>query len=1130
MCFLVGFAISVWAQDRMVTGKVTSADDGLALPGVNVVVKGSTNGTVTDATGEFKIGVPATGGVLVFSFIGMATQEVEIGARSVVDLQMKTDVKQLQEVVVNALGENVEKDKLGIAQTTVAGNAVVQSGETGLINGMAGKAAGVLITRNGGDPGAGSYIQLRGQSTITGDLQPLIVIDGMPMFNSTLGANTVATMGSNAANMVGGTQQQSRLNDLNPADIASMEVIKSAAGAALWGSRAANGVIVITTKKGKNSKGKVNVSYTGTVSIDQVNKMPELQTTFGQGSQGGFVYGTSTSYGDLISNRSGGADTFITGTGQFFDPSSGNDRYAGTSYGYAVLPDGTKRYAIPSAGDLDSNGNPLGLNGGKNSKNTYDHTKDIFQTGHYVDHNIVLNSGNEKTQFYVSYENLAQQGIIKMNSDYNKNSGRVNITTEITKKLHATVMANYTNTRSNRIQQGSNTSGILLGMLRTPPDFDNSIFQGTFYPANGSPASFDRQLTFRSPLGKGAFGTPGSPGYDNPVWTINKNHSFSVVNRFLGNFELTYDANDWLTLRGNAGLDSYTDRRTDYIHFGSASALTGQYGEQYVQESQFNVNLYATARKTFSESFAGNLLLGFNYNNRQFNNVGGSGTNFIAPEAPPNLANIPPANRVAFNSAITQRTTAGFLQANMDIINQISISLTGRAESASTFGPQASSVFFYPSATASWQFSKMIGTNNFLSFGKLRASAGVVGKQPDPYQNLTQYGSQTYVDAFGGTLEGSNYGLGGYAISAIAGNPKIRPEKKHELEVGTDLRFFNDRVNFSATAYYNQTTDAILQSQLPPSSGFSNYISNAGSIENKGLELTLGATLLKMPNGFTWNANVIWFAYRNLVTNLAGAQYVFLAGFTDGASVATKGKPLGELWGTFYQRNSDGSMYTDANGFAYVNSNTGPIGNPNPDYRVSFGNTFSYRNLSLYFLLDASVGGKMWNGTQGALYNFGTNKGSATTTTVSAADAAALNTYDGNTVATSGRATQNSDGTYTFRGTVHNFGAGNVALDQAWYQGAGSGFNVNEPFVQNATWTRLREVTLAYTLNSQGFKTATKLSSLSFSLTGRNLLLWTPYQGIDPDTNLTGTTNGRGLDYFQNPNTKSIIFKLTLAF
>ena len=1089
MCFSFGFALSVWAQDRVITGRVTQPDDGAALPGVNVMLKGTAMGTTTDANGNYKLTVPS-GGTLVFSFIGMASREEEIGARTLIDVALESDVRQLQEVVVNAIGDGVAKDKLGIAQTSVSGAAVAQSGESGVINGIAGKAAGVIITRNGGDPGAGSYIQLRGQSTITGDLQPLIVIDGMPMFNSSLGSNTA------------GVQQQSRLNDINPADIANIEVIKSAAGAALWGSRAANGVIVITTKKGRNTQGKFNVLYSGAVSFDQVNKMPDLQTSFGQGINGRYVQGNSASYGDVIAQRAGGDDT-----------------YSGTAF--VQFPDGTKGQSI--AGGTNANNNP---HGGKNSKNVYDHTKDVFQTGHFVDHNIQISSGNEKTQFLASYENLAQQGIIKLNSDYNRNVARFNITTEITKKLHATVNMNYTNTRSNRIQQGSNLSGLLLGMLRTAPDFDNSYYIGDYHPAGGGVVVPGKQVTYRNPIGA------GNPGYDNPFWTINRNRNFSVVNRMLGNFELAYDVNDWLTLRANTGLDTYTDRRTEYIAYGSGGALTGYYSEQYVQESQLNTNLYANMRKQFSEKFVGSLLLGFNYNNRQFNNVGADGTNFIAPLAPPSFGNIPPANRVAYNSASTVRTSAGFAQANLDFANQVTVNLTGRAESASTFGPQAASVFFYPSATASWQFSKMTGTNDFFSFGKLRASAGVVGKQPGAYLNLTQYNTQAYFDSWGPSLSASNYGVGGYAISTSAGNPKIRPEKKHEVEVGADLRFFDNRVNFSLTAYYNQTTDAILQSQLAPSSGFSNFISNAGKIENKGVELSVDATWLKLCNGLSWNTRLIWFAYRNLVTDLAGAEYVYLSGFTDGASVATKGKALGTIWGTYYQTNPNGSYYIDPNapGFAYVNSNTGAIGDPNPNYRASLGNTISFKGLHLDILFDASIGGQIWNGTKGALFNFGTSKYSANSTTVSASDAAALKTYDGKTIATTPRSVLNSDGSYTFRGTIKDFGAGPVALDQAWYQGAGSGFNVNGPFMEDATWTRLRELTLSYSLNSPAFRAATKLQSVTFGLTGRNLLLWTSYTGIDPDTNLTGASNGRGIDYFQNPNTRSYLFKLTVTY
>lgn len=1094
MCVSLAFALGVWAQERTITGKVT-ADDGSTLPGVNVLVKGTSNGTVTDADGMFKITVPGTGGVLTFSFIGMMTQEQEIGARAVIDVQMVADAKQLQEVVVNAIGETRSKDKLGVAPATVNGAAMVQSGEANLVNGMAGKATGLTITRNGGDPGSGSYIQLRGQSTITGNLQPLIVIDGMPMNNDTFGAD-------NSANQVGGTQQQSRLNDLNQADIANVEILKSAAAAALWGSRAANGVIVITTKRGKNSGGKVSVSYTGTVSFDQVNKMPELQTTFGQGSGGSFNTASSASYGDIIAQRAGGNDT-------------------PTGSAYVQFPDGTTRYAIAPG----TSGSP---HGGKNSKNVYDHTKDVFQTGHYIDHNISLTSGNDKTQFYVSYENMQQQGIIKVRSDYDKNVARLNVVTQVTPKLNIRASANFNNIRSNRAQQGSNTSGILLGELRTAPDFNNQLYYGTAYDASGNP-TFNKQITYRNPIGANSL-----PGYDNPLFTINKNTSFSVVNRFIGNVELNYDLTDWLSLKGNTGIDTYADRRTDYYDPQSAAFISGSYTEQIYQNSQFNTNLYANARKKFSDFFQGSMLLGFNYNNLQFNQVGATSTNFIVPYAPPNLQNSPPSNRSAFNSASTQRTSAVFTEINGEFANQVFITATGRAESASTFGPQAQSVFFYPSATAAWQFSKMTGTSDFFTFGKLRGSYGVVGKQPGPYLNLTTFGPQSYVDFYGGTLTATSYGVGGYAISTQAGNPKIRPEKKHEVEGGFDLRFWNDRIQLSATAYYNRTTDAILGTQVSPSSGFSSTIANAGIIDNKGAEISLGVDWLKLQNGFTWSSNLIWFANRNNVVDLAGAQYVFLAGFTDGASVATKGMPLGTIWGTYWDHNANSSLNLDQYGFPQISSSTGAIGITQPNYKISLGNTFSYKHLSLYILFDAQVGGQMWNGTQGALYNFGTAKNTATLTTVSSADGG-LKNIDGNSLqdlvnAGSNRVTVNSDGSYTFRGTVQNFGGGRVIADQSFYTTTGSGFNVNAPFVQNATWTRLREATLSYSLNSPEFRSATKLQSVTLSLTGRNLLLWTPYQGIDPDTNLTGSSNGRGLDYFQNPNTRSVIVKLAITF
>ena len=303
LCFSFVFVLSAWAQERMITGKVSSQEDGSALPGVNVVLKGTTNGTVTDVDGNYKLSVPSSGGSLVFSFIGMATQEVAIDQRSVMDLGMGLDVKQLSEVIVTALGVKQDRDKFASSVSTVQGGNVARSGETGILQGLSGKTAGVLITRSGGDPGSGAYIQIRGQNTINGNAQPLFIVDGVPVNNS----NEYGLTG--AANSV---NAQSRINDINPEDIASMEVLKGASAAALWGTRAANGVIIITTKKGTDSKGKVNISFKSTLSFDEINKIHELQTTYGGGTYGNYIQGNRETWGDKIADRTGGTDNFIT--------------------------------------------------------------------------------------------------------------------------------------------------------------------------------------------------------------------------------------------------------------------------------------------------------------------------------------------------------------------------------------------------------------------------------------------------------------------------------------------------------------------------------------------------------------------------------------------------------------------------------------------------------------------------------------------------------------------------------------------------------------------------------------------------------------------------------------------------
>jgi TonB-dependent SusC/RagA subfamily outer membrane receptor len=353
-----------WAQERTVSGRVTSAEDGNPLPGVNVMLKGTNTGTATDAKGFYSLSVPSAGGFLVFTFIGLESKEIEIGDRSQVDVALALDVTQLSEVVITALNLAVDKDRIGTASSKVSSAAIKSSGEATLINGLQGKASGVNIVRTSGDPGAGSYIQIRGQSSITRSVQPLVVVDGIPSFNT--GGGTT-----------GSVVQQSRLNDINPNDIASIEVLKGAAASALYGTRAANGVIMVTTKKGSGSKGKVNISYGATYSADKILVEHPMQNRWGQGlSQiyAGPRNNSGFSWGDFIPDRSGGADV----TYQF-----GDANYRG----YFEAEDGTIYYEV-------AEGTPTSPHGGKNSRETFNIYDQLFQTGKYFEHNLSVSGAN----------------------------------------------------------------------------------------------------------------------------------------------------------------------------------------------------------------------------------------------------------------------------------------------------------------------------------------------------------------------------------------------------------------------------------------------------------------------------------------------------------------------------------------------------------------------------------------------------------------------------------------------------------------------------------------------------------------------------------------------------------------
>ncbi|MFT4031094.1 MAG: SusC/RagA family TonB-linked outer membrane protein [Siphonobacter sp.] len=1082
--YFTGMSILL-AQSKTITGKVSLADEGTVLPGVSVVLKGTKFGTTTDGDGNYRLTVPGNDGILVFTSVGMVAMEVPLEGKSVIDVQMKTDSKQLSEVIVTALGLKEDRDKFASSVTNLQGKSIAKSGETSALTGLSGKASGVLITRNGGDPGAGAYIQIRGQNTINGNAQPLFIVDGIPVSNSS------DNYGAAAGNSI---VQQSRLNDFAPEDIESMEVLKGASAAALWGTRAANGVVIITTKKGKDTKGKVNISFKSTLSFDKVNKMHPLQRSFGQGSGGYYQQGSRNTFGDLISDRQGGEDTYITDATQ-----SGYN-------GYVTFPDGTQRYAIAS-------GTASNPHGGKNSRETYDHSKDVFQTGHFWDNNLTISGGNARSNLLLSYSNLDQDGIVKGFSKYKRNNVRLNASSQFTDWLKASANIGYTKSYSTRIQQGDNVDGILLGGMRTSPDFDNSYYTGDYTSPTGAITN-DVHVSYRNPLGANA------TIYSNPLWNVRNNRNSTDVDRITGSAEIGITPVNWLSITGRAGIDNFTDTRLERFAKLSATYSNGFLSKYWVIEKQFNTDVFARATKTFNSDFNGSVLVGVNYNNRRKELISDEITNLIVPNAPDILTNALNSNLTAYNYTSLMRTYAYYAQAELGAYDQLFLTLTGRSESASTFGSKTKSSFFFPSAALAWQFTKLASLNNspFLSFGKLRLTWGQVGIQPQPYQNYTSFSSASYSDSYAGSLSSASslYG-GGYIRSTTAGNDYLRPEIKTEAEAGLDLRFLDNKINFSITGYSNTTKDVILSLSVPSETGYTVRNQNAAKLSNKGIEIEAGADVLRLGE-FNWNLSVNFSLNRNKVLSLAGSEAQILSdSYQENASLI-EGQPFGVFYSTDFVKGSDGKYTLDSNGFPQSGTTNEIIGNPNPKWRGGLGSTFSYKTFTLSVLFDRVSGNDFYNGTRGALYSFGTHADQG----VAVAPAGGLKTISGTTIA---------EGT-VFQGQIKDFGGGPVALEQTWYQGLGTAFNSAsyKQFIEDGSVTRLREISLSYTLRSERFRKLTKLSSIDIGVTGRNLVLWTKYTGTDPEVNITGAGLTRGQDWFTNPNTKSLLFSLKINY
>ncbi len=1062
-----------YAQNT-VSGLV-SDEEGEPLIGVSVLEVGTSNGTVTSIEGEYSLTLISENPSLRFTYIGLQPVTVPVGSRSVINVTMQENASLLDEVVVTALGFEEDKDELGYASSNVAGEAVVKSGEATLLNALSGKSSGLRITRNSGDPGAGAYIQIRGISTITRDNQPLIILDGIPISNDVRGNSDS-----------GGSNPESRLNDLNPNDIESISVLKGAPAAALYGTQALGGVILITTKSGKLGS-KLKVSLQSTYSLDRINRKYPLQTKFGQGDNGVYDQRARDSWGDKIAERAGGTDEFDT-SGEFFVGQNGNTYY------------------------------PIIT---KNDRTIYDDPNFdyIFGDGHYLENNLSLSGGNDKSSMFFSLSDMDQQGIIVNNSDYRRTTARFNVRHLFSDKLKLRTTASYSRTASNRIQKGASSSGLYLGLLRNPAGFDISGYRGNYFAGpNASPVS-NRHRSYREPLG-----ADDSPTYNNPRWTINEQEDKAKVDRFITSFELTASPVSWLDLISRVGIDHYSEQRNEFFTPGSAAGAfrSGFYNQELATNTIFNMDYIARARQKLTNDISGTLLLGFNYNSRSRIVNGVSTTNFIqftdVASVVRDKDNALPENVSTASSQGRERTAGVYSSLSLSGWDMLYLTGTMRVESASTFGDASDNTFYFPSASLAWQFSELGELkNDVFSFGKLRLSYGEVGVQPARYNTSNVFVSPSFGDQFGGDLNLGLFGNGGFVPSATRGNSALRPERKKEFEAGADLRFLNDRLSISGTYFYNRTEDVLLDFPVANSRGYSDIYANGAEIENKGIELDLGYALIRTPD-FSWDLIGNYTQVRNKVLDLAGVESINLGGLSAVNSRAVEGLPIGVLWGSRTLRDEGGSIVFDENGFPVQDEVEGVIGDPNPDWQGGLTSAFRYKNLSLTVLFETYQGADIYAGTKSVLYDLGRweDSGNEVTATRNYVD------YNGDIISIG----------ETFRGNVFDFGAGPVALTEAWYNGDGGFFSNgnDELYIEDGSWTRLRELTLSYRLASPWLKQKAGLSSIELTATGRNLVLWTEFEGNDPDTNLSGISVARGIEYFNNPGTQSYVFSLLLNF
>ena len=1088
-------AMQVLAQ-RTITGKVTSVDDGSGIPGVTVLVKGTSNGVLTDLDGKYSINVAKDATALQFSFIGMKTQEVALTSSNVVEVSMQSAATDIEGVVVTALGITREKKSLGYATQEVKGDAVTAVKSTNFMNSLSGKLSGVQIKKNN-NMGGSTNVIVRGSKSLTGGNQVLYVVDGVPINNnigSFSGQNTGA-VGYDYGNAAG---------DINPEDIESLNVLKGSAATALYGSRASGGVIMITTKKGKTlkpgEKSQIGVSLNSSITMSSIDKstFPTYQDKYGAGY--GQFYGPD---GDLWFDKrtsSGALSTSDPVNDPLVDwvPTTEDASYGAKFDGHPVWG----WYSVDPESPWYKQSKPW--EAAKNGPITF------FEKPVTYSNTIAIDKSGEFGTFRMAYTNYKQTGLMP-NSELKKNNFLVNGSWNVTNKLTASASVTYVKQDA----LGRNSTGyndnILSNMRQWAETNLDYADQKTAFELTGRNLTWNYNAALNYPIYT-----------DNPYFQRYKNYQNDTRTRTIGYFALNYKITDWLDAYGRVSADSYAENQEERRAVGSVATAFGvsraNQKSGYMRRdntfSEYNFDFMLNFKKKIGENFNLSGVLGANQRrtNNSFLSSSTNGGLFV-----PGIYSLQNTfSPLPFPNESVQKigVISQYASVSLGYKDFLFLDGTFRHDYASTL-PTGANKYNYPSVTGAFLFSNIVKVP-WMSLGKFRLNYAQVGNLAGFDQLLDTYVVNSPMNGFSD------------ALPATKKNPNLKPERTNSWETGLEMSFFDNRIGFDLALYKTLSKDQIMSVPITQTAGYNFLVVNAGEIENKGVEVTLNLNPVRTPD-FRWDVSVNWSKNKNQVVSLytdpvSGSKItnLQLGNFQGGVTLnATEGQPYGVLKGKDYTYDANGNKIISASSGLPVKSTTATevIGNVNPDWIGGINNSLSYKGVSLSFLIDMQHGGDiysldMYYGLSSGLYpeTAGTNDlGNPVRDPITNDSKSGGYIIEGVNV-TGGVSTPNT-----------------TRVDATTSDGWGYAVEPHKAFIYDASYVKLREVALSYSI-PYSILSKTFIKGLTLSAVGSNLWILSkhlPY--ADPESGLAAG-NIQGYSIGSLPSTRDISFSLKLNF